>query len=111
MQSKFGGERDTVGQAAAKPSEKLKLPEFVYIIIEKQMLYTAAKFHLLPPCVVVAIFFLRLRDTHFAGTVSYIIHNRWNAKKAPYRHPSANGENVNKINSHGVETQGRIACM
>ena len=42
MQSKFGGERDTVGQAAAKPGEKASR---VRIYIEKQELYTAAKFH------------------------------------------------------------------
>ena len=28
-------------------------------------------------------------------------------EKKYHRHPSANGENVNKLNSHGVETQGR----
>ena len=68
------------------------------------MLYTAAKFH---PSTVRSCCEKFFKDCAIRTCGYHILFTIGGIRKKHHRHSSANGENVNKINLHGVETQGR----
>ena len=66
-----------------QPKQRVNSEKSSRVRIEKQVLYTAAKFHSSTVRSCCTNFFLKIAQYALFGYHNYIIHNRWNTKKAP----------------------------